>query len=150
MTKSEKLDRAIKFAQQPQEYMEEVFTVAKAIMDLHKSQRFMTVALQSKESEREFADDVQMVISVVSTPDEDDTDSEDTDDCIQDKVEEDSCCETECGNAGLSSHEYIETFMDNVSEALLDIAKQLKAMQNKSTIQDASIKFLLEKQLKGE
>ena len=131
MTEQEKA-----FVAQSNEYQTEVFTVVQALKTLHDSNRIKFLSTSTDEKNKEFMEDVRLVLKTLNKIDEDDEDDEDesNDDCQSESEEE---------SVGFSAIDEMETFMSNTSDALLHLTKELADIKFQTMLNTKAIVKLI-------
>ena len=131
MTEQEKA-----FVAQSNEYQTEVFTVVQALKTLHDSNRIKFLSTSTDEKNKEFMEDVRLVLKTLNKIDEDDEDDEDesNDDCQSEPEEE---------SVGFSTIDEMETFMSNTSDALLHLTKELADIKFQTMLNTKAIVKLI-------
>lgn len=133
-------------------YQKSVFEVAEALQRIKDSGRINAIKIGTDEENDQFLEDVKMVLEIVNI----DSDK------LREQIEDESCgcngtdvcsdCIDEDADESISNEE-IDTFMTNVSEALLELTRAMQRMANERMLlktqvnsHEAAIKLLL----KGE
>ena len=124
------------FVAQSDEYQTEVFTVVQALKTLHDSNRIGSLSIGTNDKNKEFMEDVQLVLKTLKKIDEDDEDDEDelNDDCQSEQEEE---------SVGFSTIDEMETFMSNTSDALLHLTKELASIKFQMMLNSKAIVKLI-------
>ena len=138
MTEQEKA-----FVAQSDEYQTEVFTVVHALKTLHDSNRIGSLSIGTNEKNKEFMEDVQLVLKTLNKNDEDDEDDED-------ESNDDSEPEPEEESAGFSTIDEMETFMSNTSDALLHLTKELASIKFQTMLNTKAIIKLIDERERHE
>ncbi len=121
------------------EYKTEVFTIVQALKTLQDSDRIGSLSIGADKKDKEFMNDVKLIIKTLNKFD--DTDKEDeTDDDSQPKPEEES--------VGFSATDEMETFMSNTSEALLHLTKQFAEIKFQTMLNSKAIIKLIDEREK--
>ena len=131
MTEQEKA-----FVAKSNEYQTEVFTVVQALKTLHDSNRIKFLSTSTDEKNKEFMEDVRLVLKTLNKIDEDDEDDEDesNDDCQSEPEEE---------SVGFSTIDEVETFLSNTSDALLHLTKELADIKFQTMLNTKAIVKLI-------
>lgn len=144
------LDTAKRFMSKGEEYMSSVFEVAEALQRIKDSGHIKAMKILTDEENYQFLDDVKMVLEVINI----DSDK------LSEPIEDESCgctgtnvcsdCIDEDADESISNEE-LDTFMTNVSEALLELTRAMQRMANETVSlknqinsHEAALKMLLE------
>lgn len=123
------------------EYKTEVFTIVEALRTLHDSDRISSLSIGTDKENKEFMDDVQLVIKTLNKFDDTDED---------DEMNHNSTSEPEEESVGFSATDEMETFMSNTSEALLHLTKQLADVKFQTMLNSKAIVKLIDERDKNE
>ena len=112
------------------EYKTEVFTIVEALKTLHDSDRIGSLSIGTDKENKEFMDDVQLVIKTLNKFDG--TDKED-------ETDNDTKPEPEEESIGFSATDEMETFMSNTADALLHLTKQIADIKLQTMLNSKAI-----------
>lgn len=123
------------------EYQTEVFTIVQALKTLNDSNRIGSLSIGTDKENKEFMDDVQLIIKTLNKFD-------DTND--EDEMDHNSQPESEEGYGGFSATDEMETFMSNTSEALLHLTKQFDEIKFQTMLNSKAIVKLIDERGQNE